>query len=255
MFQEERLLKILEYLNVHKEMSVHDICKEFDVSRDTARRDIVKLVEEGASMRTHGGITLPTLRDTIRDYRQRLTAYSEEKMRIGQRALSFIQEGKHYFFDVSTTVRFLAEFIHHDIQVYTHSLDVAEILSDKDKVSVYLSGGSLHKENRFMFDAESLNLLKNVRFDTAFIGAAAITKNGIYYENKEDALIKKVVAEQSNTVILLADIHKFQLDSYHRGLGLQQVDILITDQTPPESFMDILDSNNIQLIVISETES
>ncbi|WP_373231434.1 DeoR/GlpR family DNA-binding transcription regulator [Cohnella sp.] len=253
MFQEERLLKILENLNVRKEMSVHDICKEFEVSRDTARRDIVKLVEEGAAMRTHGGITLPTLRDTIRDYRQRLKAHSEEKMLIGQRALSFIQEGKQYFFDVSTTVRFLAEFINHDIQVYTHSLDIAEILSDKDKVFVYLSGGSLHKENRFLFDAESLNQLKSVRFDTAFIGAAAIMKDGIYYENKEDAIIKKTVAGQSNTVILLADIHKFQLDSYHKGLGFQQVDILITDQIPPEPFQDILNSNNIQVIVISKT--
>lgn len=44
MYQEERLLKILEYLKQHQAMSVQDICTQFEVSRDTARRDIVRLV-------------------------------------------------------------------------------------------------------------------------------------------------------------------------------------------------------------------
>lgn len=55
MFQEERLLKILEYLKQHQSMSVQEICTQFDVSRDTARRDIVRLVQEGVVIRTHGG--------------------------------------------------------------------------------------------------------------------------------------------------------------------------------------------------------
>ncbi|MGP3784884.1 DeoR family transcriptional regulator [Paenibacillus sp. 1A_MP2] len=36
-------------------MSVTDICTLFEVSRDTARRDIVRLVQEGVVIRTHGG--------------------------------------------------------------------------------------------------------------------------------------------------------------------------------------------------------
>src|SRR5665647_1739506 len=102
MYQEERLLKILENLNLSSNLSVHEICKMFDISRDTARRDIVKLVEEGTVIRTHGGITLPGLINTIRNYRERLKAHSEEKRTIADNALMYIKDFEHYFFDVST---------------------------------------------------------------------------------------------------------------------------------------------------------
>ncbi|WDC85919.1 DeoR family transcriptional regulator [Caloramator sp. mosi_1] len=34
---------ILEYLKINKRISVEDICKLYNVSRDTARRDLVNL--------------------------------------------------------------------------------------------------------------------------------------------------------------------------------------------------------------------
>lgn len=72
MYQEERLLLILEYLNKNQSMSVNEICDRFQISRDTARRDVLKLVEQGAAIRTHGGIALPTLNETILAYRERI---------------------------------------------------------------------------------------------------------------------------------------------------------------------------------------
>ena len=56
MYQEERLLKILEYLNYSNNLSVHEICKMFTISRDTARRDIVKLVDKGVVIRLMEGL-------------------------------------------------------------------------------------------------------------------------------------------------------------------------------------------------------
>ena len=67
MYQEERLLKVLEYLSEHNYMSIHEICEMFNVSRDTARRDILKLIDQGSAMRTHGGISLPILKNTIKE--------------------------------------------------------------------------------------------------------------------------------------------------------------------------------------------
>ena len=109
MYQKERLLKILECLNISNHVSVHDICKMFDISRDTARRDIVRLVEEGTAVRTHGGITLPGFNEIIQSYRERLGSHSPGKKDIAEKALTSINEQGHYFFDVSTTVSYLAK--------------------------------------------------------------------------------------------------------------------------------------------------
>ena len=249
MYQEERLLKVLEYLNEHNYMSIHDICEMFNVSRDTARRDIVKLINQGTAIRTHGGVSLPVLKNTIKEYRERIEAYSEEKKSIAKKALEFIEEDKHYFFDVSTIVSFLAQEINQSIWVLTHSLDNIEILSEKENVEVHSIGGCLNKKNRFFYKADYVNYLDGIRFDTAILGAASITEEGIYYVDEEDALIKQAAAKKSDIVIILAEYEKFKCLSYYRGVNWEQIDIIITDKIPPSVFVDIIESYDIKLII------
>jgi len=249
MYQEERLVKILEYLNEHNYMSIHSICDLLQVSRDTARRDILKLIEQKAAMRTHGGISLPILTNTIQAYRQRLQSYSGEKKLIAQKALDFIQESEHYFFDVSTIVRFLAEEISKKIWVLTHSLDNIEILSEKVDVNTNLIGGCLHHKNRFFYKPGCTEYFAELRVDIAFLGAAAITTDGIYYMDEEDAFIKKSIVRKADKVILLAEYDKFKCLSYYKGVNWEQLDILITNKRPPASFMEVIEANDIQLII------
>ena len=249
MYQEERLLKVLEYLNEHNYMSIHDICEMFDVSRDTARRDIVKLINQGTAIRTHGGISLPVLKNTIKEYRERIEAYSEEKKNIAQKALEFIEEGKHYFFDVSTIVSFLAQEINESIWVLTHSLDNIEMLSEKENIDVNSIGGSLNKRNRFFYKADYVKYFDGIRFDAAILGAAAIIEDGIYYVDEEDALIKQAAVKKSDLVIVLAEYDKFKCLSYYRGAKWEQIDVIITDKIPPAAFVDIIEAYDIKLII------
>ena len=250
MYQEERLLKILEYLNYSSNLSVHEICKMFTISRDTARRDIVKLVDKGTVIRTHGGVTLPGLIDTIRNYRERLGAHSQEKKEIAKRALMYVKDNEHYFLDVSTTVSYLAKGLNKNVTVYTHSLDNIEILSENNDVSVHCIGGCLNKTNRFFYNIDCKNSLSGINFDIAFLGAAAITVDGIYYANHEDAFIKQTSSQQSDKVILLAGFEKYGKTAYYKGLNWNQIDIIITDCMPPPLYVDIIKNNNIELDII-----
>ena len=68
MYQEERMQLILDYLSKNKRISVEEICKLYDVSRDTARRDLVNLEKQGAIIRTHGGAILPVPNEEIKSY-------------------------------------------------------------------------------------------------------------------------------------------------------------------------------------------
>ena len=250
MYQEERLLRILESLNLSSNLSVHEICKMFDISRDTARRDIVKLVEEGTVIRTHGGITLPGLINTIRNYRERLDAHSEEKRAIADNALMYIKDFEHYFFDVSTTVSYLAKAVDKNVTVFTHSLDNIEILSENKDVSVFCIGGGLNKTNRFFYNIDCNSYLYGIHFDVAFLGAAAITQDGIYYANHEDAFIKQTCAKQSDKVILLVDFEKFGKTAYYKGVNWDQIDVIITDRLPPTFYVDIIKNHDIELNII-----
>ncbi|MTT31880.1 DeoR family transcriptional regulator [Terrilactibacillus sp. BCM23-1] len=249
MYQEERLLKILEQLNEQQSMSVNEICERFHVSRDTARRDIVKLVEKGAVIRTHGGVSLPKLNETLLAYRERVHTYSKEKMRIGAKANTLIKENQTCFFDVSTTVSYLAERLKHKVNVFTHSLDIAEILSNQDPISLFLLGGKFNVNNRFFFDMESIQQVLNINFDLAFLGAAAIMDDGVFFEDKEDAYMKQTITKRASRNVVLADYKKFKLTSYYKGIDWQDIDVIITDKMPPKVFVNKIQDVGIDLII------
>ena len=250
MYQEERQLKILDYLNENINMSVHDICELLDVSRDTARRDILKLIEKGAAIRTHGGISLPVIRNTIEAYKERVLKYSTEKKDIANKALEFINEKEHYYFDVSTTVCYLAELIDKKVTVVTNSLDNLEILSEKENVNIYSTGGRLNKNNRFFYGDEVKTYIEERLFDIVFLGAGSIMQTGLYFFDKEDVVIKQAAVKQARKVVLLVDSKKFNAFTYYKGLNWDQIDIIITDRRPPLVFINIIKENGIELIIV-----
>ena len=89
MYQEERIYKILEILKTKKTMTNQEIMDQFHISRDTERRDIVRLVSENLAVRTHGGITLNDVHQ-IGNYQTRKQENEEIKNEIGKTAVSLI---------------------------------------------------------------------------------------------------------------------------------------------------------------------
>src|SRR5690625_854301 len=111
LYQDERLVYIMEFLRKHKRISVEQICSLFQVSRDTARRDIVKLEKEKSIIRTRGGAILPAVHHVVENYSRRLKIVSEEKKIIGRKASSLIHPDDRIILDTSTTVQSCAEQI------------------------------------------------------------------------------------------------------------------------------------------------
>ncbi|TKH36348.1 DeoR/GlpR transcriptional regulator [Paenibacillus polymyxa] len=254
MHQEERLLKILEYLQSRNQLSNSEICDLLNISRDTARRDIIKLVHEGGVIRTHGGIALPLLKEEIRAYKERVTSATKQKMLIAKAASEYIADGDVCFMDVSTTIQLLCGQLDKNLTVYTHSLDNAEALSAKSEININLIGGKFNHENRFFYDYDTAMQLNDVFFDKAFLGAAAIMEDGVYFANRDDALVKKLVSRRAREVFLLADFKKFNLTSPFKGLNFSEIDILITNQDAPKHSLLMLQDSGVEVIKVLEEE-
>lgn len=249
MYQEERLLKILHALKEKEKLSNEEVCQMLGISRDTARRDIVKLTEQGAAIRTHGGIALPLIKEEIGAYKKRLTAYSQEKHLIGKYSANLIEKNDLCFFDVSTTIKFLCDHLEAPAAIYTHSLDNIESLSDNENADVHLLGGRLDRKHRFFYDHDLQTILESISFDKTFIGACAISEDGIYFETKEDRCIKKTAAERSKQVYLLADFSKFNQKSKFRAFDFSMIDVFVTDRKPPARFQEILKEHKVKIMI------
>lgn len=55
MLIEERLAKIQKIVNEQKSISMEALAEQVSVSKDTIRRDLIRLEKEGHLKRTHGG--------------------------------------------------------------------------------------------------------------------------------------------------------------------------------------------------------
>ncbi|MED4128085.1 DeoR/GlpR family DNA-binding transcription regulator [Shouchella miscanthi] len=253
MYQEERLVKIVSELKKRGKLSNQDVCQLLDVSRDTARRDIIRLVEEGNAVRTHGGIASTFLMSELEKYKEsgfneRKERASREKRMIAKKAASLLKDKDLCFFDVSTTIASLSTLVTKKIAVYTHSLDNAEILAKKEFVDFHLLGGRFNQENRFFYDLFTIkSQLEDVYFDYAFIGAAGLTEDGVYFVDKEDARIKKEAIKRAKRVYVLTDYEKFNKTSYYKSAGLADIDVVITNEFPPENLRECFLSNHIQV--------
>ncbi|WP_132013486.1 DeoR/GlpR family DNA-binding transcription regulator [Hydrogenispora ethanolica] len=251
-YQEERLYRILEYLEGHEAMTVNEICAIFGVSRDTARRDVVKLAERGAVIRTHGGIALPKFDKKIQEYAARQRNEPQEKLRIGEYAATLVEEDEILFLDVSTTVQCLIPRLRAaGLTVVTHSLDNAWLLMEEEAIQTYLLGGLLHPKLRHMTGYGTLKKLEDYRFTKAFLGAAGITGEGIYYYDEDDIYFKQELVRRAEQVIVLADHTKFDQYSLFRALELPAIDIIITDQPVSRKMQKALDDAAVELVIAS----
>ena len=243
MYQEERIYKILEILKAKKTMTNQEIMDQFHISRDTARRDIVRLVNENLAVRTHGGITL------IGSYQTRKQENEEIKNEIGKIAVSLSENNKVIFFDTSTTVAALCQYVEGNIEAYTHSLDNIEILSNH--CLCQMIGGTYFKKNRYMYGSQTLNMIDQIYFDLAYVAAAAVMEDGIYVEEFEDAMIKKKVASRSQKVCLVVDHSKFNKKSSYKALAFQDIDVLVVDWLP-DTYREKIEKAECQIIYTKE---
>ncbi len=247
MYQEERLYQILHLLKKRKSLSKQEIMDEFNISRDTARRDIICLTDEGVALRTHGGITLPTAQ-LIRGFKERANLKLEKKDQLGKLAATYIKKNSICYLDSSTTIQYMCQYIKEKATIYSNSIDIIEALENKNNIDLHILGGKWNAMERYIYGSETLSTLSNIRFNIAFLGTSSITEDGIYTLDEEDAAMKHAVVKNSSIVCVLADTGKFLLHSAFRFAKLEDIDIVLTTKMPPKSIIMALAKTNCSVI-------
>lgn len=248
MYQEERLKKILVWLQEEQTLSNQELMKRLQISRDTARRDIIRLTEDGQAIRTHGGIAVGDFQFQIANYKSRSSDNIEGKRKIGSKAAEFLPEGGICFFDTSTHMPYVCNHLK-KMKIYTHSLDNLELLASSPKVEVYALGGNLNKENRFFYGPGVLEKIADVKYDVALLGVAAVEEDGIYYADEDDAYVKQMAIQKAEKVVVMADYPKFQRKAHFKAVGLSKIDFMILDREPDLRWKQILEKEQVTWII------
>lgn len=251
MLPQERYYNILELLKVNNIIKIEDIMSSFNISVETARRDLNYLEKEGFIKKIYGGATLvdkPLLEPAGDD---RLASNLKKKEAIGKKCSEFINEGDSILIEIGTTTLQVAKAIKDikNLTVITNSIYVINELIGTT-INLYVIGGKIRHEEKAISGAVSMFELDNFHVTKAIIGAGAVTvDNGVSDYNIEEALVRRKIIERSKEIFLVADSSKFGSNSLVHVCSMSDIDLVITDNDLDNKFIKAFQESNIKLVL------
>lgn len=251
MLSAERKLKIAEMVSRNGGIRTSELSDIFSVSEMTVLRDLATLEKQGVLTRVYGGAVSSQSYSTETPNIVREKIRTTEKSKIASLASKLIDEGDNIFLDGSTTTHALAKRLYSfkDIKIVTIGLDILNEISNIEGVEVISPGGVLDKVTMNFLGRSTEEFLKELNSDKAFISTSAISiKAGLTEPNPQQAFIKKIMIENAQQKILLADSSKYDVIALNRICDLSDLDIIITDNKPNNEYYNFFKRNDIKVL-------
>jgi DeoR family glycerol-3-phosphate regulon repressor len=246
---ELRFDHILTELNRKGSVSVQQLANHFHVSRETIRRDLKQLEQAGHLRCVYGGGVKPQPGGD-EPIAARMRVNAREKARIGAEAAKLLNENAKIFVDAGTTTlafaRHLTDFP--NIDVYTNSLDIVELLSGLGHPNVFAVGGKVSPAYRAFMGASSLMFVSQHVFDIAFVSTVAVDyKLGFMDLGEEEANLRRLLRRQSRRCVMLADSSKFGRQGSICTYEPKDIDVLVTDARLKTNFEELFKATSTEV--------
>ncbi|WP_285725658.1 DeoR/GlpR family DNA-binding transcription regulator [Psychromicrobium xiongbiense] len=270
MFAHERQERIAALTARQGQVSVQELAQLLDVTQETVRRDLDQLESAGVLRRVHGGAISPerlSLAEPSLDERQ--SRNLEQKNRIAEAALAYIPASDStdtaatassvsVILDAGTTTELLAarlaapSFTLHraSLLAITNALPIAYRLSSNPAWSVEILGGRIRGLTSAAVGSSVTHQLSGLRPDIAYIGANGIhAEFGLSTPDSLEAAVKTAMVTSARRVVALVDSSKLDQETLVRFASLDQIDVLITDQTPGPSLTAALKETGVDVVI------
>lgn len=230
-------------------VQVEDLAVRFDVTPQTIRKDLNELCDGRMLARTHGGAMLSSGVENVA-YEARRQLAASEKVVIGQHAAGLIPNNCSLFINIGTTTEEVARaLIHHEgLLVITNNIHVALTLMPRPKIDVILAGGMLRKSDGGIVGEAAVDFITQFKVDHAVIGASAIDDDGAMLDfDYREVRVAKAIMNNARNVMLVSDAMKFTRSAPVRIGHLSDVNVFVTDRTPPEPIVELCRNSGVQL--------
>lgn len=236
MLQEERRQRIRSMLATFGGISVDRLKDEFDVARETIRRDLLDMERLGELRRVHGG-AMPVEETREAPYTVRSTVRMREKRMIAQAAARLVEPGQTLFLDAGSTTTLLAESLStlSGLTVITNSVDVAARIGgagegEKRQNRIVLIGGDFTVEPPSTSGARAINEIRRYRADIALLSPVGLDgEAGATSYDPNEAEVARAMLAGARRKVLLADHSKIGLVSRISYASADEIDTIVVD--------------------------
>jgi DeoR/GlpR family transcriptional regulator of sugar metabolism len=245
-----RQKEILDVLHRDGRVDVPDLAERLGISAITIRRDLDQLAEAGALRRVRGGAVTTTLRGEGLPFEVRAADDSPLKTRLAQAAAALIADGEAVAIDSGTTGAAAATALAgRRITAMPFSVQGIAALAAGANVTLLLPGGSVRRPEGTIVGPLAEQTLTGLRFDTTILTCcAADPAVGVTAYDLEDAAVKRALRNASARTILIAEGAKFTRSAMAVVCRLDEVDVLVTDDSAPDEALSRLTDAGVHVI-------
>lgn len=254
LYEEERKLKIVEYLQENARASVQQLRKIFQVSESTIRRDLQELEDAKLLKRTHGGAVCLETVNFEPTFIEKEDQFQKEKESIARKAAEFIQDGDTLVIDSGTTTAYLAKELKRfaNIKVVTNSIMLAQELQGVEGIEVIITGGTLRQNTLAMVGPITERSLSMLRVDKAFIATNGLDLHkGLTTPNIVEAATKSKMIDIAKQVILLADYTKIGKVAFAKFADISRIDTCIVDDKVTQAVVDEMENLGVRVCIVT----
>lgn len=248
----ERDAKILQEVRQQPLVTVQELSDKIGSSLATVRRDLTRLANSGLIVRVHGGARLP---DPPSLTGQSNVSSSSQlnvgaKQAIARHAASLCTVGDSIIIDGGSTTNAMCEYLPKSgLQILTSSFVIAEQLIRQTENRVILPGGELYRQQGVILSPYDEPSVSNYFASTLFMGARGVSESGLRQSDPLLVRVEKMLIEQAEQVVVLADHSKFSNKGNLRCCRLESINILVTDRNPPVQIKQALLEAGVEIML------
>ena len=248
----ERKKEILRILSQKESVDVDELTRIFGVSKVTVRSDLDSLEAKGLLIRTHGGALSAENQKLIRIFTDTMTEEAEEKERIARTASSLVHDGDTVIIDTGSTTVHITKYLKgKNITAVTSSLLAMNALMNDETVELIMLPGMLRRYSMGAIGPLTKSTLHEIHADILFLGASAISEDGVWSSNLVEADTKRSMIKAADTVCLLADSKKLRMKGLGRISPWSEIDVFVTDSIP-DDFRQMLEKTGVKVMLAPE---
>ncbi|MEK9701688.1 MAG: DeoR/GlpR family DNA-binding transcription regulator [Deltaproteobacteria bacterium] len=249
-----RRKKIVDLVESLGSMAVKELCREFQVSEATIRRDLKELEEIGTVTRTHGGVMINSPSRFIDlPNEERKYVGLELKRRIGQKAISTLEGEEVVFLDAGTTALAVAEYANRKpkCRYVTTCLGIASKLKEQSIQNFSLIGGTYRNINDSFVGTLTLSTIKRLKFDISFLCCSAIDveRKAIFLRDEAYSQVQIEILESTRKNIVVAHHEKFEASGFISTASFDQLNTIIVNKEIDEIKRSSLIEHNLKVLV------
>ncbi|OIQ33909.1 MAG: DeoR family transcriptional regulator [Roseobacter sp. MedPE-SWchi] len=248
---------ILELLNTQDRVEVEDLATRYGVSLQTVRTDLRDLAARGALSRVHGGAVRVSSAAT-RAYADRRKQNAAAKQAMAALLAELIPDNCSLALNIGTSTEQAARALesHRGITVLSNNINIINLMMGGEAKELILVGGTVRQSDGAIIGEDAVEFISRYKVDYAVIGASALDEDGAVLDHDaREVSVARAILKNARTKILLCDGSKFAQSAPVRICDLSDLDIVVTDQSPPAPFYEAARAAGTRILCTETGES